>query len=393
MTTPPFTTIEQAFALAKRRLPPSIYRKMVNQGLDGRDLAIRENERVFDDLLFEPRACAVHPRRDLTTTVLGRPVDLPVLLSAPGGSRIYHPAGEPAVAAAAGAAGTVNVMSMSHGHTIEEVRAAAPDARLWQQVYLSLGREAAEELIGRARGVGCEALMLTVDFLALPEAHQADVARMTRQNVRRYGVEAVRRPRWLAGYLRDAYAQRTIPEVELRPTAGGGSAARLRTGLPGPGTQISPTWADFDWINEAWDGPLVIKGILSADDAKRALDVGADAIVVSNHGGVGLSSVPSSLSRLGTVLDAVDGRAEVYLDSGVRRGSDVVKALALGARAALIGRPYMMGLAVAGQAGVEQVLSIFRREIDMVLANIGCPSVAELDGSYLVVPDGWRGRG
>jgi hypothetical protein len=209
---------------------------------------------------------------------------------------------------------------------------------------------------------------------------------LNRHNALRYGTEVVRRPRWLVGFVRDNLADRGVSEAELRPIVPGASPARLRSGELE--NKLSATWDDFTWIHELWRGPVVVKGILSADDARRAIDVGAAAIVVSNHGGTSLHVSPT-LRVLPQIADAVGDDCEVLFDGGVRTGADAAKAIALGARAVMVGRAYLMGLAVAGEAGVDRVLAILRDELDQTLGAVGCRSVAELDRSYVEFPDAW----
>jgi isopentenyl diphosphate isomerase/L-lactate dehydrogenase-like FMN-dependent dehydrogenase len=390
-----FQSIDGAFEAARKRVPRAIYNRMIGTGVDRRDQLIRENVRVFDDVYWVPRAAMPYEKRDLRATVLGTEISFPVVLSSPGASRVVHVGGEPAVAAAAHKAGTIDIAAMGHGHTIEEVRDASPGP-LWQQVFWSLGREAVEEIIERAHAASYEALVVTVDLPSSPATHpslgdaSAGVHRLLhRDNVRQYALDAIRRPRWTVNFMTDVYRLRSVPDVEFRAVAHGGAPARLRTGLSSPSLQPSPSWADFGWLREQWKGPIVVKGISTPDDAHRAVDAGAAAIVVSNHGGVGLSNGSPSLRKLRSVVRAVDGSCEVYFDSGVRRGADVVMALCLGARAVLLGRAYLMGLAAAGEAGVYQVLEILRKEIDTTLALLGCESVASLDESWVEVPSSW----
>jgi isopentenyl diphosphate isomerase/L-lactate dehydrogenase-like FMN-dependent dehydrogenase len=391
-TNPPFATLDEAEALARRRLPKVLFNRII-EPMAPKQKTLAENTRVFDDVLFRPKAATYIAKRDLSTTVLGTEISFPVLLASPGTNRIWHPDGEKAAAAAAGRAGTIDIAAMGTGHPIEEVTAVA-SGPIWQQIYLSRGRGAAEELIARSRAVGIDAIVLTVDvnLTPIPASMNRPGPELSWQNAKEYGLDAVRHPRWFSSFVKDQLKERHISDVERLGVMPGGMAAYLRTGEYSD--QLSATWEDLTWIREQWNGPIVLKGILSGDDARRAIDVGASAIVVSNHGALGMDAlgldpVSPSLRVLPQIVRACDREIEVLLDSGVRSGADAVKAIALGARAVLIGRPYLMGLAAAGEPGVYQVLEIFRSQIDRVLGGLGCPSVQSLNGSYVEIPPSW----
>jgi isopentenyl diphosphate isomerase/L-lactate dehydrogenase-like FMN-dependent dehydrogenase len=359
-----FDSFEDVQRLARRRLPRSLFVELATGG--GRGITLRENMRAFDDIMFRPRAAVFQERRDLRVSVLGTPISMPVLIDPIGGLRLFHPSGGPAVARAAGNAGTICAVSMVVGHTISEVTAAATGP-LWQQLYMLQGREAAERTIDEAQRAGYTALVVTVDTAV--RARRRSAMRINVQNMLEFGPELIVRPAWTARFIRDGM-QLAVPNAVL-------AAANA---FP----RYTATWDDFAWIREQWRGPLVVKGIMSADDARRSLDVGASAIIVSNHGGLTLDGAPATLRKLPEVLQAVGGSAaEVLLDGGVRQGTDVVKAIALGAKAVLIGRPYAMALAAAGETGVRHMLEVLRYEIERTLALLGCPSIAVLDQSYL----------
>jgi isopentenyl diphosphate isomerase/L-lactate dehydrogenase-like FMN-dependent dehydrogenase len=381
----PFTSIDEAYRLARRRLPPTLYRR-IDTGFPTQ----HANIRAFDDVLFVPRAATVYEERDLRTSVLGTKIAFPVLLASPGGSRLIHPDGEKAAAAAATRAGTINTVAMATGHPLEEVATASGGGVQWQQLYMARGREGAEELIERAAAAGYQALVVTVDMPISPfkveEGESVSATDVSLYNAMRFGPEVALRPRWLAGFLRDAPSRSRLSEAEKLPVVPGASPACLRRGALT--NKHSATWEDFEWIREAWKGPIVVKGVLSGHDARRAVDVGAAAVVVSNHGGTALQVSPT-LRMLPEVVEAVGDDCEVMLDGGVRGGPQTVKALALGARAVLVGRCYLMGLAAAGEAGVSAVLEILRSEIDQTLGELGCPSVAALDASYVEIPSSW----
>jgi isopentenyl diphosphate isomerase/L-lactate dehydrogenase-like FMN-dependent dehydrogenase len=379
-----FATIDEAFRRARRRLPATLYNR-----IDGGTPTCRENSRIFDDVYFRPRAAAVFEDRDLHASVLGSEISFPVLLASAGGGRLIHPKGELATAAAAGRAGTINVVAMGTGHPLEEVASVA-SAPVWQQLSMSRGREGAEELIERAADAGFQALVVTVDMPVSPFPVVPGVKvispGLNLQYALKFGPEAIRRPRWLAAFIRDELGDRDVSEAERLPVIPGATQARLRTGALT--NKLSATWDDFEWIRRLWTGPIVVKGVLCGDDSRRAVDVGASAVIVSNHGGTMLH-VPPTLRMLPQIVAAINGECEVLLDGGIRNGAQVVKAIALGARAVLIGRSYLMGLAVAGESGVYQVLEILRNEIDQTLGALGCPSVAALDPSYVEMPKAW----
>jgi isopentenyl diphosphate isomerase/L-lactate dehydrogenase-like FMN-dependent dehydrogenase len=379
-------TLADAERLAARTLPKPLFDKMMGSG---RNPTVAENERVFHDVTWVPRAGVGAFRRDLSTTVIGTEVAMPILLSCPGGSRMYHPDGELGVARAAHSMGTINVVAMGTGHSIEEIRAAS-DGSLWQQIYMALGRDAVEEVIDRATACRYGALVVTVD-MPLRSSHQGALphARLTPRAMWTYRAQAVRRPRWSSRFVRDALRQRALDPAERRPVTPGAVPARLRTGLAQPGAQLCATWDDLDWIRDRWGGPLVVKGVLVPDDARRAVAAGAAAVIVSNHGGMGVSGLPTSLEMLPRVVDAVADSCEVLMDSGVRSGSDAGKAISLGARAVLIGRPYLMGLAANGEAGVRDVLRILRHELDWTIGSLGFGSIAELSRTAIRFPADW----
>jgi isopentenyl diphosphate isomerase/L-lactate dehydrogenase-like FMN-dependent dehydrogenase len=302
-----------------------------------------------------------------------------------------HPGGEVAAARAAGLAGTGYILSTISGHKLEDVKAASPEP-VWYQLYLVGGREAAEGAIDRARRAGFSALVITVD---------TPVAGMRERDPRNgmkellgtsllakvpYIPSILAHPGWLASFLLDG----GVPKLEnvVLPGKGPMELVDVASAL----SRAVVTWEDLRWIREAWSGPIVVKGILIGDDARRAVDEGAAAVVVSNHGGRQLDSVSSSLRALPEVVAAANNQCEVLMDGGIRRGSDIVKAICLGARAVLMGRAYAYGLAAAGQPGVVRALEILRSDVERTLRLLGCASVSELNSSYLEVPSVSSGR-
>ena len=370
-------SVEHAHALAIKRLPPSVYEYF--RGGRGTRRTLRANLEAFDALEFQPRAAAFTSPRSLDTTILGRPASMPVVASPAGLIRLADPDAELAVARATRDAGIPAGISTFSGHPIENIRAQGDD--VWFQLYLIDGRRGGEVMIDRAQRAGCRALIVTVDLpvtIPMEEPSRPVPERVDLRTCLQYLPEMITHPAWALQFLRGGL-ELAVPNM---PPGPGGATMSLAEATRAWKTAPA-TWADFAWIRAQWKGPLVIKGVLSADDARRALDAGADAISVSNHGGNSVDGVPASISVLPDVVAAVGSRTEVYLDSGVRRGADVVRALALGARAVLIGRAYIWGLAAGGEPGVRQILELFRRDIDATLGLLGCPSVQALDPGFL----------
>jgi L-lactate dehydrogenase (cytochrome) len=372
--------------LAKRRLPRAAF-DYIDGGADG-EVTLRENCRVFDDIALRPRSAVVTRGSNLRTTVLGTQVALPVLLAPVGSCRMFWPRGEAFAAAEAGKAGTIYILSTLSGTRLEEVRAAS-SGTCWYQLYLCGGRDVALAGIARAKAAGFSALVVTVDT-PVAGLREKDFRNGVKELLGGNPLKAfpfvwqfLARPRWLAAFLADGGLM-NFPNVVLRdgpmPYVDVGAAL----------AESATAWEDLRWIREAWGGPIVIKGLHTADDARRALDAGANAVVVSNHGGRQLDGVAPTLRVLPEVVAAVGGRAEVLLDGGIRRGGDVVKALALGARAVLVGRAYAYGLGAGGGPGVAKAIEILRSDVDRTLRLLGCPSVAELDPSYVSAPPHWR---
>jgi isopentenyl diphosphate isomerase/L-lactate dehydrogenase-like FMN-dependent dehydrogenase len=372
--------------LARRRLPKAVF-DYLDGGADG-EVTLRENCRVFDDVTFRPRHAVAVPDCDLRTRVLGFDVSFPALLAPVGYSRLMHPDGEAGAARAAGAAGTAYILSTLSGHRLEDVKAAS-SGPVCYQLYLMGGREPSEAVIERARVAGCAALVVTIDT-AVAGMRERDFRNGMKELMGDsvlakipFLPQVLSRPAWLAGFLLD-----------------GGLSKLSNVVIPGKGPMelidvsaalaaAAVTWNDLRWIRNLWPGLIVIKGVLTADDARRAIDEGAAAIVVSNHGGRQLDGVPASLRVLPEIVAAVNGRVEVLMDGGIRRGADIIKAICLGARAVLCGRAYAYGLAAAGQAGVARAIQILRTDVERTLKLLGCPSVAMLDRSYVDVPATW----
>jgi len=371
--------------LAQRRLPKVVF-DYIDGGADA-ELTLRENCRVFDDVLFRPKNAVAMPECDLRTVACGTPIDLPFVLAPVGSSRMFHPRGEIAAAGAAGAAGTIYTLSTLSGCLVTDVKAGTRGP-VWYQVYLVGGREIATAGIERAKHCGVSAMVVTIDT-AVAGLRERDFRNGTKELLTRrvgpmlpYIHQFITKPRWLAGFLADGglmeFPNVVLPDGPMQ-YADVGKALETST----------VSWADLKWIREIWKGPIIIKGLMIGDDARRAVDEGAAGVVVSNHGGRQLDSVYPTLRALPEVVSAVNGQCEVFLDGGVRRGSDVVKALCLGARAVLIGRAYAYGLAAGGGAGVTRAIQILRNDVIRTLKLLGVQSVRELDESYVKFPADW----
>jgi isopentenyl diphosphate isomerase/L-lactate dehydrogenase-like FMN-dependent dehydrogenase len=376
-----FVNVEDLRQAAKRRLPRSVF-DYIDGGADG-EVTLRENVRAFDDIAFRPRCAVETPPPDLTTTVLGTPLSMPIILAPVGSSRMFWPRGEEVAAAVAGATGTIYCLSTLSGCRLEDVKKSTPGPA-WYQLYLCGGREVASATVQRARDVGYSALILTIDT-AVAGLRERDLRNGAKELLTRrvgpmlpYVGQFLSRPQWLTQFFRDGGLMK-FPNVMLpdgpMPYADVGLALE----------QSTVTWKDLDWIRGIWKGPIVIKGVHTGDDARRAVDEGAAAVVVSNHGGRQLDGVRATIQVLPEVLDAVGGRVEVLLDSGIRRGGDVVKALCLGARGVLVGRAYAYGLGAAGAAGVTRALEILRSDMTRTMKLLGVRSLSELNRGYVEV--------
>jgi isopentenyl diphosphate isomerase/L-lactate dehydrogenase-like FMN-dependent dehydrogenase len=378
--------IEDLRRMAQRRLPKAVF-DYLDGGADA-EITLRENCRAFTDVLFRPRGAVAAGDCDISTRVLGQEISFPAMLAPVGYSRLMHPGGEVAAAHAAGEAGTGYILSTISGHRLENVKAGSRGP-VWYQLYLMGGREAAEGALDRARRAGFSALAITVDTPVAglrerdPRNGMKELLGPSWSAKIPYLPNILSHPGWLVSFLRDG----GVPKLENIVIPGKGPLALVD--VAAALARATVTWEDLRWIRELWPGPIVVKGLLTGDDARRAADEGAAAVVVSNHGGRQLDSVYPALRALPEVVAAVKGQVEVFMDGGVRRGSDIVKALCLGARAVLVGRAYAYGLAAAGPAGVARALEILRSDVERTVRLLGCPSVAALDRSYIEVPQAW----
>ena len=386
VASPRVLNIEDLRRAAKRRLPRVVF-DYIDGGAEA-ESTLRANCRAFEVVALRPRCAVATPVCDLRTTVLGASVSMPLILAPVGSCRLMYPRGEAAAARAAGKAAIICTLSTLSGCRLEDV-AAASGGPVWYQLYLVGGRECALGGIERARKAGFSALVVTID---------TPVAGLRERDLRNGAKELLSgnigamlpfvnqilvRPRWLAAFLADGGLMKF--ENVVIP----GKGPMLYDDVAAALEQSVVTWDDLKWIRQAWNGPIVIKGIHTAEDARRAVEMGANALVISNHGGRQLDGVAPTLRVLPEVVAAVGDRIEVLLDGGIRRGSDIAKALSLGARAVMAGRAYAYGLGAAGGAGVVRAIDILRSDLVRTLKLLGCASVAELDRSYVSVPRDW----
>jgi pre-mycofactocin synthase len=382
---PWFESVAVAQRRARKRLPAPVYDALVAGSERGQTAA--ENEQAFRELGLAPHVAGNPPVRSLATSLLGHELAIPVVIS-PTGVQAVHPDGEVAVARAAAARGVLMGLSNFASRPVEEVVAANP--RTLFQMYWTADRALMVERMERARAAGAIGLIATLDWSfaigrdwGSPEIPD----RIDLRTVLRLAPQVARKPRWLADFARSG----RLPDLSVPNLA--------RPGRPAPSffgayyewrSSPPPTWDDVAWMRREWGGEFLLKGVCRVDDARRAVDAGVTAISVSNHGGNNLDGTPAAIRMLSPVVDAVGDQVEVVLDGGVRRGSDVVKALCLGARAVLIGRAYLWGLAANGQAGVENVLDILRMGLDSALLGMGVADVHELGPEHLVIPEGFH---
>ena len=382
----PIVNISDFRPLAQRRLPKAVF-DYLDGGADA-EITLRENCRAFDDITFRPRCAVAFSDCNLKTTVLGNELSFPAMLAPVGYSRLMHPGGEVAAASAAGKAGTAYILSTISGHPMEKVKAASPGP-VFYQLYLLGGREAAEAGIDRARNAGFSALVVTIDT-PVAGLRERDLRNGIKELLGLNPVAMVpflpnilAHPRWLLQFLLDG----GVPNLANVVVPGKGPLQMLDVGAALAAAAV--TWEDLRWIRAHWRGPIVVKGVLTGEDAKRAVDEGAAAVSVSNHGGRQLDCVRPSIRALPEIVAAVKGQAEVWMDGGVRRGSDIVKAVCLGARAVLCGRAYAYALSAAGEEGVSRALQILRADVERTLRLLGCNSVEALNDTYIEVPGSW----
>ncbi|TMA27074.1 MAG: alpha-hydroxy-acid oxidizing protein [Deltaproteobacteria bacterium] len=371
--------IEDLRRAARRRLPRPIF-GYLDGGAEA-EITLRENVRAFEEWIFRPRNASHIDRLQTRRRVCGTELTFPMVLAPIGYSRLMYPGAEIAAARAARARGITYALPTIAGHSIEEVRAAA-EGPLWYQLYTIGGRAAVEPALERARKAGYEVLLVTIDT-AVAGMRERDLRNGNKQLLGKslwkklpYLPSVLAHPGWLWSFWRDGGVP-SLPNivVEGKPLEAMDVTAAL--------ADAATTWDDLRWIRAAWPGPIVMKGVLTAEDARRAADAGAEGIVVSNHGGRQLDSVAATLRVLPEIVAAVGEKIEVLFDGGIRRGGDVIKALCLGARAVLLGRAYAYGMAAFGEAGILRALDILSADIERTLKLLGAPSIDALDGSFL----------
>ena len=347
-------------AVARERMEPSAYDYYAGAAGDERTLA--ENRAAFDRVFLRPRVLVDVAYIDPAIELFGQPLSFPVMLAPTAFNRLGHPDGELAAARAAGRAGTVMVVSTSASSTIEEIAAQA-SGPLWFQLYVYRDRDITRGLVRRATASGCKAIVLTVDMPRMGRRERDVRNRFTLPaDVTMRNLEGVGRPD-LARWHDDSSFMEYV-HAQLDP---------------------SLTWEAVDWLKRVTTLPILIKGVLSPDDAERAIEVGASAVIVSNHGGRQLDGVLATIDALPDIAARVADRIPVLLDGGIRRGTDILKALALGARAVLIGRPYLWGLAAAGEDGVRQVLDMLRAELELAMALAGAPRISDVTRALVAI--------
>jgi len=362
--------------LAQAHLPRAVF-DYIDGGAEG-EISLRENCHAFEEVTFRPRNAIAVQSTDLRTTVLGTELSMPLLLAPVGFSRLIYPHGEVRAAEAAAKAQIGYVLTTISGSALEAVGRASTACRWYQ--------------LERGRVAGFSVLAITIDtgtfgFRERDIRNGAGALIGSRLWAKlRFLPQVVTHPLWLAGFLRDG-RMLALPNVVV-PGRGPLPLAETQASLA---TSVV-TWKDFDWIRKVWTGPIVVKGVLTAEDAQRSLDEGAAGLIVSNHGGRQLDGVAATLRALPEIVKAVKGRAEVLLDGGIRRGSDIAKAICLGARAVLIGRAYAYGLGAAGTAGVGRAIEILRADLERALKLLGCRSIAQLNRSYVDIPASWANQ-
>lgn len=376
-----FETVAEAQRRAKKRLPSSVYGALVAGSERG--LTIDDNMGAFAELQFAPHVAGHQAERDLSTTVMGIPISFPVIIS-PTGVQAVHPDGEVAVARAASNRGTIMGLSSFASKPIEAVAAANPNTLF--QLYWSGSKEVMVQRMDRARAAGAKGLISTLDWSF---SHGRDWGspqipeKMTLKTMWDFAPNVLPHPKWLwmfarSGRIPDLTAPNLTPPGGDAPTFFGAYYEWMQT--------PPPSWDDVEWLRKEWGGPFMLKGVTRIDDARRAVDAGVTAISVSNHGGNNLDSTPASIRMLASIAGEVGDQIEVVLDGGIRRGSDVAKALALGARAVMIGRAYLWGLAANGQTGVENVLDILRGGLDSAVLGLGHSSIHQLSPDDFYIP-------
>jgi L-lactate dehydrogenase (cytochrome) len=375
------SSYEDAREKARFALPRAVF-DYIDGGAE-REYTMRRNVEAFEELVWRPRQAVYHPKIETATEVLGTKLAMPVMTAPCGGMRLVHPEGDIGLVKAAADFGICHIASSVSGFPLEEIAASHPGPK-WFQLYRLGSRPLMESLVHRAQAAGYGAMVVTVDSVMVgyrekdfKNGFSYDM-RVDLKNIARMAPKVINRPRWLYGYWRDGMP---FEISNTRPVEGGEAlpiSAMGRADL-----SHSPTWEDIAWIRANWVGPMVVKGVMGAEDARRAVDAGADGIVVSNHGGRQLEGAPATIDVLPEIVAEVGGETTILLDSGIRRGNDVARALALGADAVLLGRPSIYGLALGGAAGVTRMLDLLQRDLVRTLRLLGVGSIHDLDASFI----------
>ena len=376
--------VEDYRGLAHKRLPRAVI-DFIEGGAED-EITISRNRDSFENIHIIPRILTDVSVRDISTTILGTPVSSPIVLCPVGLATLAHPLGEVAAGIAAANKGIISTYSSSSSWNLEDIAAASSGVK-WFQLYIWKDRKLTAEIVERARKSGYQALVLTVD-VPISARRERDL---------RNGFTIPPRPRinqisdlvqhfgWFYAQLKSEITGHKMSMGNFTPENVGMRTRLKMLEVVNELFDPSITWSDVAWLKSIWNGPIVIKGIMTPEDAKLAIKAGADAIWISNHGGRQLDGVSGTIEVLPEIAKAVKGKAEIYLDGGVRRGSDIVKAIALGANACMIGRPYMYGLAANGAAGVESIIGILEIEMDATMALMGRPTIASLDSSAVKI--------
>lgn len=380
-----FETVAEAQRRAKKRLPAAAYSALLAGSERG--VTYRDNTAAFEEIGFAPHVAGLAAERDLSTRVMGQDISMPVIMS-PTGVQAVHPDGELAVARAAAARGTAIGLSSFASKPVEDVAAANPQT--FFQMYWTGTPETMIARMDRARAAGATGLIVTLDWsfsMGRDWGSPRIPEKVNFKEMLRFAPQVARKPRWLAQFIKSG----RLPDLTTPNLAKDGEPAPTFFGAYGEWMQTPPpSWEDVAWIGKEWGGPIMLKGITRVDDARRAVDAGMTAISVSNHGGNNLDATPATIRLLPGIAEAVGDQVDVLLDGGIRRGSDVVKAVALGAKAVMIGRAYLWGLAANGQAGVENVLDVLRSGIDSAVLGLGHSSIHDLSHDDLIIPEGFE---
>ena len=365
--------------LARRRLPPMVFDAFDGGAED--EVTLRANREAYAQLRLRPRSLVDVSTRDAAVELFGDRLTMPVVLAPTGSARLADSRAELVIARAARAAGTIYVHSAVASYSLEDVAQSGP---LWFQMYLPSDRGRARTLIDRVAAAGYRALVLTIDTSVRGNRVRDERNRFSLpyRVTPHLIMQGLSRPAWSAEFVAGNLRPEARQAAQRKARDGRASLRQVEQAIIG--ARWPATWEDLDWVRSVWTGPLLIKGLPRAEECEEMIARGVDGFIVSNHGGRQLDGAPPTIEVLPEIVEAVSGRAVVLVDGGIRRGSDVLKAVALGATACLVGRPYLYGLAAGGEPGLTRVMDIFRTEIDRTMALLGVTSLEELDGSFVM---------